>query len=88
MVEVPVAFVVAKEGQPIGIEERILDACRQQLSEFKVPRGVRIVRELPRAGLGKVAKHDTARGASGGGRSPAPSPGQYDLGSPSTRSAM
>jgi carnitine-CoA ligase len=56
MVEVPVAFVIAKKDT-VGIEGRILDTCRQQLSEFKVPRWVCIVPELPRAGLGKVAKH-------------------------------
>jgi crotonobetaine/carnitine-CoA ligase len=57
MVEVPVAFVVVKNG-PVEIEARILDACRRQLAEFKVPRLVRVVHELPRAGLGKIAKHE------------------------------
>ena len=57
MVEVPVAFVVANDAR-LGIEERILEACRKQLAEFKVPRLVRVVPELPRAGLGKIAKHE------------------------------
>jgi crotonobetaine/carnitine-CoA ligase len=57
LVEVPVAFVVANDAR-LGIEERILEACRQQLAEFKVPRLVRVVAELPRAGLGKISKHE------------------------------
>ena len=57
LVEVPIAFVVANDAR-LGIEERILEACRHQLAEFKVPRRVRVVRELPRAGLGKIAKHE------------------------------
>ena len=56
LIEVPIAFVLA-DGDSAGLEERILSACRVQLAPFKVPRGVRVVRDLPRAGLGKVAKH-------------------------------
>jgi crotonobetaine/carnitine-CoA ligase len=57
MSEVPVAFVVIKDVRA-GIERQILDACRTRLSAFKVPRLVRVVPQLPRAGLGKVAKHE------------------------------
>ncbi|MDF1482010.1 AMP-binding protein [Extensimonas sp. H3M7-6] len=54
--EVPVAFVIAAPNAPADLAERILAACRQQLADFKCPHEVRIVPELPRATLEKVAK--------------------------------
>jgi carnitine-CoA ligase len=54
--EVPVAFVIAADNRP-GLELAILDACREKLASFKVPRSVRVVSELPRSTLEKVAKH-------------------------------
>jgi len=53
--EVPVAFVVAREG---GAEaaERILASCAEKLADFKVPRAVYLLRELPRSTLNKVNK--------------------------------
>jgi carnitine-CoA ligase len=53
--EVPVAFVIAtsRTGE---MAAEILSQCRTQLSSFKVPREVRIVDELPRSTLNKVAK--------------------------------
>ncbi|MFF3876758.1 AMP-binding protein [Streptomyces sp. NPDC001978] len=57
--EVPVAFVVARPGA-VGsvLAEAVLAACRLNLADFKVPREVRIVDDLPRATLGKVAKNE------------------------------
>jgi crotonobetaine/carnitine-CoA ligase len=56
--EVPVAFVVTKPGMADtqNIAELIVDACRRDLADFKVPREVRFLDELPKAALGKVAK--------------------------------
>jgi crotonobetaine/carnitine-CoA ligase len=54
--EVPVAFVVAAGGHP-DLETTILNACRRNLADFKVPRAIRIVGDLPRSTLEKVAKH-------------------------------
>lgn len=55
--EVPVAFVLASDD---AIEDelisRTLSKCAAELSDFKRPREVRIVAELPRATLEKVAK--------------------------------
>ena len=57
--EVPVVFVIPTatgrqdEG---GLADRIVEACRESLADFKVPREVRIVDELPRSTLEKVAK--------------------------------
>jgi crotonobetaine/carnitine-CoA ligase len=54
--EVPIAFVVAAAVHP-DLEMTIMDACRKNLADFKVPRAIRIVSDLPRSTLEKVAKH-------------------------------
>jgi crotonobetaine/carnitine-CoA ligase len=56
--EVPVAFVLPRAaGAPEPrLGERILELCRAKLADFKVPREVRLVDELPRSTLEKVAK--------------------------------
>jgi crotonobetaine/carnitine-CoA ligase len=53
--EVPVAFVIAESGDP-KMESRILETCRAELADFKLPREIRFVDELPRATLEKVSK--------------------------------
>jgi len=53
--EVPVVFVLAS-GDATGLAEAVLAACQQSLADFKVPREVRVVGELPRSTLEKVAK--------------------------------
>ncbi len=56
--EVPVVFVIPQGGVAAAgdLEARILTACRNGLADFKVPREVRLVDELPRSTLEKVAK--------------------------------
>jgi crotonobetaine/carnitine-CoA ligase len=55
--EVPVAFVITK-GNPeyVQLRDAAIAACRAQLADFKVPRQIYVVDELPRATLDKVAK--------------------------------
>lgn len=54
--EVAVAFVIPSEGRAIT-SESVRDFCREQgLAQWKVPREVRIVSELPRSPSGKVLK--------------------------------
>lgn len=53
--EVPVAFVIPF-GVPDGLPERVIAACRAALADFKVPREVIIVDEMPRVTLEKVDK--------------------------------
>jgi long-chain acyl-CoA synthetase len=54
--EIVVAFVIAKEGQQIVADE-LRDFCRQQgLAQWKCPREVMIVPDLPRSPTGKVLK--------------------------------
>jgi malonyl-CoA/methylmalonyl-CoA synthetase len=52
--EVPVAFVVARDGFDAAVIER---RCREQLASFKVPRRFVVVDSIPRTALGKVQKH-------------------------------
>jgi carnitine-CoA ligase len=56
--EVPVAFVVlhATPDDPDRLSDQIIEHCRAQLADFKVPRAVHILDELPEATLGKIAK--------------------------------
>jgi crotonobetaine/carnitine-CoA ligase len=51
-----VAFVIAADQRP-GLDVAILAACNEKLAKFKVPRAVRMVSDLPRSTLEKVAKH-------------------------------
>ena len=55
--EVPAAFVIPA-GEPGDLASRILDTCRAQLADFKVPREVIFLSELPRSTLNKVSKKD------------------------------
>jgi crotonobetaine/carnitine-CoA ligase len=55
--EVPAAFVIPA-GEQAGLHERILATCRERLADFKVPRDVIFVDELPRSTLNKVSKKD------------------------------
>jgi carnitine-CoA ligase len=53
--EVPVAFVLA-DGDPAKIRADAEAACAAHLAPFKRPVEVRVVRDLPRSTLEKVAK--------------------------------
>ena len=54
--EVPVAFVIPSGAGNEQDRNAILDRCRSDLADFKVPRDVLFVDELPRSTLEKVAK--------------------------------
>ena len=56
---VPVAFVIATRWRRREDEmaEAIIEACRTNLADFKVPRAVYFVDEFPKATLDKVAKN-------------------------------
>lgn len=57
---VAVAFVIRGPGAPEDDEafaSRIIENCRANLADFKVPRAVYFVREFPTATLEKVAKN-------------------------------
>ncbi|GAB2758442.1 type I polyketide synthase [Amycolatopsis magusensis] len=52
--EVPIAFVVPGPGLD---PERLFDACREQLSNFKVPEELYEIDEVPRTPSGKITRH-------------------------------
>ncbi|HEX9207573.1 MAG TPA: AMP-binding protein [Steroidobacteraceae bacterium] len=53
--EVPVAYVIPIQPDAT-LAERVLEQCRKQLADFKVPRQVFVVDDLPRVTLGKIDK--------------------------------
>jgi acyl-CoA synthetase (AMP-forming)/AMP-acid ligase II len=53
--EVPVAFIVAKEGMSLDAEA-LLRQCREKLSSYKVPAAIHAVEEIPRTGSGKIMR--------------------------------
>jgi fatty-acyl-CoA synthase len=55
--EVPVAFVVLRQGQDVTADE-LLAHCRDQLAKFKVPRDVTFLDALPLNPSGKVLKRE------------------------------
>jgi HIP---CoA ligase len=54
--EVGVAYVILRRGAEIDPAE-IIEFCRDRLANFKVPREVVVVTELPRNAAGKVLKY-------------------------------
>ncbi|WP_296514863.1 AMP-binding protein [Rhodopseudomonas sp.] len=57
--EVPVVFVIPSAGVAAAapdLQDRVIAACRGALADFKVPREIRLVDEMPRSTLEKVAK--------------------------------
>ena len=58
------AFVVLKPGREVT-EEEIIAFCRERLADFKCPKTVRIVGEIPKGPTGKLLKRELAREFSG-----------------------
>jgi fatty-acyl-CoA synthase len=56
-VEAVTAVIVPKPGSTVK-EEEILKLCRQDLADFKVPKHVVFVDELPRSSSGKILKRE------------------------------
>src|SRR5436190_19444006 len=57
--EVPVVFIIPQAGverAPADLHDNVMAACRSALADFKVPREIRFVDEMPRSTLEKVAK--------------------------------
>jgi len=57
--EVPVVFIIPHAGVdalPQDLHDNVMAACRKALADFKVPREIRFVDEMPRSTLEKVAK--------------------------------
>jgi len=56
-VECVTAIVVPKKGETIK-EEEIISLCKENLANFKVPKGVVFMDELPKTPSGKILKRD------------------------------
>lgn len=55
--EVPMAFVVLREGHT-AIAEDLIDFCGSRLAKFKIPRYIEFIDVLPRTPSGKVLERD------------------------------
>jgi long-chain acyl-CoA synthetase len=54
------AFVVLKEGHAASAEE-LIEFCRAHLADFKCPKTIRFLAELPKGPTGKVLKRELSR---------------------------
>jgi long-chain acyl-CoA synthetase len=54
------AFVVLKDGGSASAEE-IMDFCRERLADYKCPKTVHVVKEIPKGPTGKLLKRELAR---------------------------
>jgi long-chain acyl-CoA synthetase len=54
------AFVVLKDGASVT-EEELLQFCRERLADFKCPKSVRFVADIPKGPTGKLLKRELAR---------------------------
>jgi crotonobetaine/carnitine-CoA ligase len=57
--EVPVVFIIPQAGvkdAPPDLHDVVMAACRSGLADFKVPREIHFVDDMPRSTLEKVAK--------------------------------
>lgn len=58
--EVGRAFVVLKEGAKVD-EAAVIAHCKTRLAGYKVPKQIRLVKELPHNATGKILKHQLPR---------------------------
>jgi long-chain acyl-CoA synthetase len=54
------AFIVLKEGLP-ATEEEFIAFCREHLADYKCPKSVRFVADIPKGPTGKLLKRELAR---------------------------
>jgi long-chain acyl-CoA synthetase len=58
------AFIVLKEGMK-ATEEELIAHCQTELADYKCPKSVRIVKDIPKGPTGKLLKRELARIYSG-----------------------
>jgi len=54
------AFVVLKEGTNAS-EEELISQCKSELADYKCPKSIRIVKDIPKGPTGKLLKRELAR---------------------------
>ncbi len=55
-----VAFVVLKDGLKVS-EEELISYCTERLADYKCPKSIRIVKDIPKGPTGKLLKRELAR---------------------------
>jgi long-chain acyl-CoA synthetase len=54
------AFIVLKDGETVADEE-LIGFCRARLADYKCPKTIRIVAEIPKGPTGKLLKRELAK---------------------------
>ncbi len=54
--ELPVGFVVAAPDDATALGDELIERCRGRLADFKVPRRVHVIDEMPESLIGKTSK--------------------------------
>lgn len=54
------AFVVLKEGASASPEE-LIAFCRERLADYKCPKTIRMLKEIPKGPTGKLLKRELAK---------------------------
>jgi long-chain acyl-CoA synthetase len=54
------AFIVLREGKDVTGEE-LISFCRARLADYKCPKSIRIVKDIPKGPTGKLLKRELAR---------------------------
>lgn len=54
------AFIVLKDGAKVG-EEELIAHCKTELADYKCPKSIRIVEDIPKGPTGKLLKRELAR---------------------------
>jgi acyl-coenzyme A synthetase/AMP-(fatty) acid ligase len=61
------AAVVLREGEA-ATEAALAAYCRERLADFKCPKNIRLVSELPRTASGKIQRLNVAKAFAGDGK--------------------
>jgi acyl-CoA synthetase (AMP-forming)/AMP-acid ligase II len=54
------AFIVLKDGMKVS-EEELISYCTERVADYKCPKSIRIVAEIPKGPTGKLLKRELAR---------------------------
>jgi acyl-CoA synthetase (AMP-forming)/AMP-acid ligase II len=54
------AFVVLREGSEVS-EEQLIEFCKSRLADYKCPKTVRLVKDIPKGPTGKLLKRELAK---------------------------
>ncbi len=54
------AFVVLKDGQQVS-EDELISYCTERLADYKCPKSIRVVAEIPKGPTGKLLKRELAK---------------------------